>query len=323
MQGRTREKLAELAGRECYDSLGRGRSSFDYHQHILEVGHFSVYEHCQFTLLAKNAALRADALLELLNRPGLFVKPTTQGHLRVTMNLRTVLDWEKFGDKNAAPLSLLLIARELFPQVFAKRVQMGRPNCSLDAFVSETLDPVYDEEKWVTLRMTGSRGFSHELVRHGDFTAISQRSTRYVDESEGEWCLHPLVNKLCGADENFPFADKVRTFIEASRGLYRDTVALGSTELGALGIDKTTSRKQARGAARGFLGNALGTSVIFSASVAQWRWILGLRAHPAADAEIRESAAAALKVLKTSRYGDRFADMILAPSPDGFGEVLD
>jgi thymidylate synthase ThyX len=87
-------------------------------------------------------------------------------------------------------------------------------------------------------------------------------------------------------------------------------------------VDAFTARKQARGAARGYLGNALFTELIFSASVAQWRRILAQRLNAAADAEIREMAADVLPILKGCRYGSDFADMNTKPSPDGIGVVL-
>jgi thymidylate synthase ThyX len=88
------------------------------------------------------------------------------------------------------------------------------------------------------------------------------------------------------------------------------------------GADKHTARKQARGAARGYLGNALSTEIIFSASVAQWRRILAQRCHPAADAEIRVLAARILPVLQASRYGEDFADLTLVETPDVIGPYI-
>jgi thymidylate synthase ThyX len=327
MLGTPAEQLAELAGRECYDSLGNGRDSQAFHRHILEVGHFSVYEHFQFTALLPGIAFEPEALLDLMNRPGMWFR--CQGSdLRVTLNLRCILDWHKWTpphrrDPTHCPLPLLLLARDLAPNVIGPSGLLGVPhgNPIANATVDSTV-PVDNEERWITLRMTGSRGFSHELVRHGDRTAISQRSTRYVDENESPWCLHPLVRRLQQDPANAPWSTRVETLVSLSRDLYSDTVALGSTELATRGVDKGTARKQSRGAARGFLGNALGTSLIFSASVAQWRRMLALRCHPAADAEIRESAVAVIDALRASCYFREFEDMVLVPSPDGLGEVL-
>ena len=36
------DNLVELAGKCCYDSLGTGRNSQDYHKHITKIEHTSV-----------------------------------------------------------------------------------------------------------------------------------------------------------------------------------------------------------------------------------------------------------------------------------------
>lgn len=48
-KGTVPEQIIERAGRECYDSFGRGRSSEDFHAHLREVKHGSVLRHVNFT----------------------------------------------------------------------------------------------------------------------------------------------------------------------------------------------------------------------------------------------------------------------------------
>ena len=184
-------------------------------------------------------------------------------------------------------------------------------------------------------------GNSHELVRHRWRTAVSQRSTRYVDESESEWVMHPLVAAFMEAhkhdpvdfvidlgDEKCPtdsssITPQLMAIKAACSRTYIGLVKALEPWLVAKGVDKGTARKQARGAARGLLGNALETEVMFSASVAQWLHVLSMRAADAADAEIRLGfAMAALPELKRSRYGDRFAHLELVPASDGIGMSL-
>ena len=92
------------------------------------------------------------------------------------------------------------------------------------------------------------------------------------------------------------------------------------------GLDNLSARKQARGAARGFLGNALQTELVFSASVQQWHWMLDQRASQWADAEIREiyarESATVIAALRESQYAEEFAAYKNAPSPDGIGSIL-
>lgn len=323
LQGTDRERLCELAGRECYDSLGRGRDSVAYHQHILQVRHLSVYEHANLTVGVR-LPRPTDLLPVLINRPGVWVTQLDDPNvLRVTLNLRSAAEWLSWsgslpgneGANDFAYTTIVGIAHSLAPQVIPDYAPRG--SYQIEDSHAALIDPVTDDEKWVSMRLTGSRGLTHEQVRHGDFTAISQRSTRYVDESEGPWILHPLVLAAAGSDIR-----SVDEFVAMSRSAYTFWVDRIEGRLKEQGVDATTARKQARGAARGFLGNALGSSMIFSASVAQWRRMLFMRASAAADAEIRCLYAPVLRVLKESAYADSFEDLALVPSPDGVGEVL-
>lgn len=330
MQGTPLEQLAELAGRVCYDSLGdpKARASAAYHAHILDVGHLSVYEHCTQVLeLPIPPASDARFLSVLFNRPGLSVEWDPSGRLRLTVNLRAVLEFNR-AVSSRDPVPEVLIERYL-----RRAAQLAAPQVVRDAQPVPviSLRPATDAEKWITLLMCGSRGMSHELVRHGDFTAISQRSTRFVDESDSPWVEHPLISKYQEETESclghpIPFGrdtgDGLPVFSHA-QDAYSEAVSQVQNWLIAEGVDKLSARKQARGAARGYLGNALYTEVIFSASVAQWRRMLKARCSDAADAEIRVLFARALGELQRSRYGDHFAAMRLRPAQDGIGEVLD
>jgi thymidylate synthase ThyX len=320
LQGTVREQLAELCGRVCYDSLGRtGRDSAKYHAHIREVGHYSTIEAAAFTVEFPGLEM-ADQVEALVNRPCLFVRDGMNG-LRVTCNLRHAVEADV--DEHLLWQDIANVASDIAPHI-VRGWSTETSNFSL-----RVVEPETDEEKWVSLFLTMSRGASHELVRHGDWTAISQRSTRYVNESESPWVRHPLIDVFLrekgdawgSTDVTDPRFLMQHTYGSA-RSTYDRLVPQLQEWLLARGVDKTSARKQARGAARGFLGNALETQVIFSASVAQWRHMLRMRASDAADAEIREVFCKALACLKASRYGDRFADMELVPASDGIGQSL-
>lgn len=339
LQGTPREKLCEIAGRVCYDSIGSGRSSGEYHKHIIEVGHLSTVEHAYFTC---NIELYEDFMLDvlkvLMNRPGLFCCIVDNKNLRITTNIRTVLDWEKWNpitnqasykgyDVGLAIQSVLQhYAKELVPQIVS-HIEVPFIPIIIDHWLVE---PDHLMEKHISLFMSGSRGFSHELVRHR--FNISQRSTRYCNESESDWIWHPLVNEydksmmgdkssgvISGIDELC--ISKLNEAKEICARTYDGVVSKLEQWLISRGVDKFTSRKQARGAARGVLGNALNTEMIFTASVAMWRWMLDLRASAAADAEIRVIFCKALEALKSSQYKADFDDYILFPSPDGIGQI--
>jgi len=167
-------------------------------------------------------------------------------------------------------------------------------------------------------------GNTHELCRHGHQTGISQRSSRYCDESESEWAWHPLVQK---------YQDKIDKFISAtyhpqigieatSKESYEKLVKLIEEEMIKEGSDKATARKQSRGCARGVLGNALSTELIFSASLAQWKRIILMRSRDEADAEIRLMTNKIFHILK-EKWPAHFYNLTSRPAKDGIGEHVE
>lgn len=341
LKGTPMEQLCEIAGRACYDSFGRGRTTPDFHKHILEVGHLSVIEHANFTVRidGMDKETLIPSMAACLNKPSLFTswegtidaKGEVAYSLVITCNLRHVLEWR---DGSRIGLVLRHYAHEFAPQIVgpaeALPTDLGFTH-ELEKF------PDLPQQHWLTFFLTGSRGFSHELVRHGDWTAISQRSTRYVDESQSQWVDHPLVVDYLGSSDKparapngeqveFSVAQEVGHVNKIGKRVYGFAVEKLEPWLVGRGVDKTTARKQARGAARGYLGNALYTEVVFSASVAQWIHMIKMRANPAADAEIREVFTQVVEELqkpghKGEPWAKFFADIKLAPSPDGIGRI--
>jgi thymidylate synthase ThyX len=330
MQGTPLERLSELAARVCYDSLGKGRSSPDLHKHLLDVGHHSVYEHAQVTIELAMAVLGRV----FINRPGVWVSVERGDACRVTLNPRVILDWniwskasdvdDAIGRDRAVGDALHHQMCPLMPAVLGVRAPRGVDQSHSSRV--RVVEPRHDEEKWVSLFFAGSRGFSHECVRHKFRTGVSQRSTRFVDEDGSPWVDHPLVQEfLVAEDVQKQVKDSLLERIDATKAWAKSAYAVVSVELHkwliSKGVDKLTARKQARAAARGYLGNALYTELIFSASVGQWKRMLRLRCSVPADAEIRAVFAEALKELKRSRYAEDFEAFELRPSADGLGEI--
>lgn len=180
----------------------------------------------------------------------------------------------------------------------------------------DAVTPASDDEVWASCHIAGvSRGFSHELVRHADWSAISQRSTRYVDESDSDWVPHPLVARRPSLLELFDL------LADLGRAAYDHTAGDVEAELAGDAATRPSARKQARGAARGLLGNALATRLVYSASLRQWKWILAQRGCEAADGEIRVLACRAYELL-AGRWPERFGGWGTAPASDGVGYVL-
>lgn len=334
MEGTARDRLVELAGRVCYDSLGRGRNSADYHKHIQEVGHLSVLEHAVATVVLPFGTDHASPAF-FLNRPGVHVVAGQRRYI-VTTNPRAVIEWfsphvaSNHGHAIYSALAhqaLVHVFSRLCPQVVRVEPPMKigkRPWFGNDEPHEVLPSHLMDDQAWVSLFMSMSRGCSHELVRHGDWTAISQRSTRFVNESESPWVDHPLVLQYLesGAQDAVTIRAHLDAGVYGAKSSYAEMVEALEPWLVSKGVDKTTARKQARGAARGYLGNALYTEMIFSASVAQWKHMLRLRGSVHADSEIRELFVKALAELKNSVHEPYFRGFITQPSPDGIGEIV-
>jgi thymidylate synthase ThyX len=182
-----------------------------------------------------------------------------------------------------------------------------------------------EHQAWISLFMAGSRGWSHEQVRHGSETGISQRSTRFVDETNTAYLPHPLILDFIenGGEESYGIDDLIRLSEERDKAVYINLVDRLQRYMIRKGItDKTAARKQGRGAARGYLGNALATEMIFSASVWEWQEMLRQRCSDGADAEIRLLFNQALPVLQASRFGRFFIHYKTQPAKDGLGYVI-
>ncbi len=322
LQGTPAEILCELAGRVCYDSLGKGRSSEDYHKHILEVNHTSTLEHFNFTVQFSRIDEERVALA-CLNRKGVHFQSNPLNISQVTANLRSILEWDKYTNESNSYLQYEdvcdtmkvygnMIAPNIIP-ILCERIEDG---CSLKSDTNSN-------QSFISMFLSGSRGFSHEQVRHR--YAMSQRSTRYVDENGSEWITHPLICNYMDDNplENYPLMLPIISVCWQECGIvYKKIVNILERYMINKGVDKFNARKQARGAARGYLGNALQTEMIFTAPVSGWLDMVRQRCSQFADAEIRLLYNQVLPELKRSRYGHFFDKMSLVDSPDGIGKVL-
>lgn len=327
MQGTTPENLIELCGRVCYDSLGnpKSRDSAAYFKHILEVKHLSVCEHFAFTVEFDSAW---DKMREACaNRLGVlsYIHPKTQ-KLHVTANIRSIIEWDLwtrrlsdfYEDCTASAATRVGVALAFHANQFVPNLVELPMN--QERAPSRVVAPANDHERFISIFQSGSRCYSHEQVRHRK--AISQRSTRYCDESASPFVEHPLYSKYMAEVNDAPFRKGDEDLAARARCLYDAKVERMQNWLLIKGVDKLTARKQARGAARGSLLMNLATEMIFTDSVWGWRNILTQRTNPAADAEIRVLYNYVLPELKKSRYADRFADIEMVESKDGLGLVL-
>lgn len=251
-QGSALDRLAEIACRVCYDSFGKGRSSVELHKHIQEVGHLSVYEHCYMIV---------DGIVAIAGKrnppPGLFYTYNDkQGTHRVRFNARHILDMHPF---------INMVVQSFLKDAFCKYMPLASTGEINTKGENRSTD-------FISLYIECSRACSHELVRHGDYTAISQRSTRYVDELNTPFEQHPEGTPILELD---------------CRQMYEIEFNQVYNNLINSGVDKSTALKQARGAARMYLPQSLQTKLIFTANIEQWYHMMRMRGALAADAEIR------------------------------------
>ena len=362
--GTVGEQLIELATRSCYDSLGlhpttgkrKGRSTPKTLKNVLQVKHLSVLEHYALTIEMRAPLKGAAAtLLAFINRPGTWLRSIMKdGELtfRITANLRSVIEWEMWSSRLANDHCLnpegdtywtWVTLGDTLTRLWSREVPilLGMPTNERDAHIpwmrdceALIVEPETDTERHITLYLRGSRGFSHEQVRHR--FAISQRSTRYCEEGESPWHWHPLLDSFLkdsphGRDSMTPEAygleAELRGAESTAQNAYKKIIeTLEPWLLSKLAEDapyrKKHARKQARGAARGFLGNALETQMFFTAPVWAWKHIANMRAAEAADAEIRVVISEAVEQLKLSRYADSFESLELVEAQDGMGLCL-
>lgn len=160
-----------------------------------------------------------------------------------------------------------------------------------------------------------SRSLTHELVRHRAGFAYSQRSQRYVDETESAFVVPPVFTDGFGDTE-----EAKQVLSKALDSAAKDYIALVESLEKALPEDKFEAprdrRKAIRQAARSVLPNATETKIFVTANVRAWRHFFEMRGSPFADLEIRKLAIIILRILQKEAplfFGDFTIDKL----PDG------
>lgn len=358
-EGTVGEKLAEVACRICYDSMGlsKSRSSQALQYHIQDAPNLSVYEHVNVTIMipVETERYTLQILACCFGRPGVKCR-VYDSFVYITANLRSILEWDKWSARNWSILGSVNID-ELTTKVGQTLLQAAKFDMpmALDRlkighimyYERPKHDALWDSQRFISVWLYGSRGFTHEMVRHR--FAMSQRSTRFVDElprgwyddttdeygeiscwedkneifnaeikCEGEFIVHPLTKKFVKDDSieikrRAEFFERWKELKKVSRGLYKFLVENLQEYVGG---DSTNARKQARGAARLVLPNALASEMIYTASLADWMdFINPQRANVLADAEIREVIIDAIRDSPMKSYYE------FSESPDGLGLV--
>ncbi len=231
-----------------------------------------------------------------MNRPGCYctfdMTDKYEGYFNVTTNARTAYeipceDYQGLKGNERTHKQYAHILKNTFAQICPLAVPYTGE-------MTRHIIPAYNEHSRYYSFYLGdvSRNLTHELIRHRREAAVSQRSTRYVDEAESDISWHPLFNKhyeytIQNTFDDTALTTMARNITAMSRAYYQESVQVLEKFLEINGADKFTARKQARGAARGLLPSALSTELVFTASEFEWRHIINSRSQDAADAEIR------------------------------------
>ena len=160
-----------------------------------------------------------------------------------------------------------------------------------------------------------SRSLTHELVRHRAGFAYSQRSQRFVDESNAPFVIPPaLAEERAGVNEARNILEKA---VESANKSYENLVLELENALPTeLFATKWDHRKAVRQAARSVLPNANETKIFVTANVRAWRHFIEMRGAAFADWEIRNLALSILDILQIETPL-LFGDFEIEGLPDG------
>ena len=192
----------------------------------------------------------------------------------------------------------------------------GKGRRDIAAFINNLLrskDGSVFEHINYTFVFTGvSRSLTHELVRHRAGFAYSQKSQRYVDESQScAFVVPPAILEAGGvAIEIFKaeMTSAMTAYLALAESLAAD---LPQRE----GENATTRRKSVRQAARSVLPNATETKIVVTANIRALRHFVEMRASEYADAEIRRLALTVLRIMQIEAPL-MFGDFVVKTLPD-------
>lgn len=213
---------------------------------------------------------------------------------RVTLIARTEflgapehLNWE--SDSDMASEALSEFAGRICYMSYNKSKRDNKEY--LENIMQSKHGSVLEHPSWSFLIEGVSRSYTHEHVRHRAGWAYSQLSQRYVDESDCAFVIPPLFQ-----DDPEAVDRLISNFIRLQQE-YKWLVDRAGEKLKHI-EKRTERRKAARQAARCILPNATETKIVVTGNARAFRHFIEMRAHPAADLEIRRTAITILKILQ-------------------------
>ena len=246
---------------------------------------------------------------------------------RVYLVSRPSVGWEKIAellaDEDLPGVSESIRAGEdessAIVEVSARLCYMsfGRGRRHIEDFITNLLSKgdgsVFEHVNYGFVITGVSRSLTHELVRHRAGFAYSQRSQRFVDESDSPFVVPPAISEGGGEDSGGILKDA----LEKAAGSYQELVDALEKSIPDDVFPTTWDRRKAvRQAARAVLPNATETKIFVTANVRAWRHFIEMRGAAYADWEIRRLALAILEILR-DEAPLLFGDFTVEKLPDG------
>lgn len=166
-----------------------------------------------------------------------------------------------------------------------------------------------------------SRSLTHELIRHGVGTAISQESQRYVNANDINFVVPPLILHLAENDPTIlnKYEEDCCQALE-NYEYWQEKIKQELTVAGNI-KEKTLIKKRANEAARALLPNAAETRLVWTGNIRALRHICELRGTEHADLEIKRLAVELTKILKAVAPLT-FTDFEITDGSFGVGTVI-
>ena len=183
----------------------------------------------------------------------------------------------------------------------------GRGRRDIEKFINNLLrskdGSVFEHVNYSFVFTGVSRSLTHELVRHRAGFAYSQKSQRYVDESEScAFVVPPAILEARGEA-----LDAFKAEMTQAMDTYKALVGALADNIADSNLSVTDKRKAVRQAARSVLPNATETKIVVTANVRALRHFIEMRASPYADVEIRRLALEVLRIMQSEAplmFGD-------------------
>ncbi|MQG01292.1 MAG: FAD-dependent thymidylate synthase [SAR202 cluster bacterium] len=242
---------------------------------------------------------------------------------------RPSVDWESvaifFQDEDVPPIPDTIRAGDdesaAVVEISARMCYMsyGRGRRDITDFINNLLSSkdgsVFEHVNYGFVITGVSRSLTHELVRHRAGFAYSQRSQRYVDETEGTFVVPPaLLKNRKGAETAREILDEA---LQSASASYKKLVEALEESLPRDLFELNTDRRKAiRQAARSVLPNATETKIFVTANVRALRHFFEMRGAVYADWEIRYLAIEMLKIMR-EEAPLLFGDFTITDLPDG------